>query len=79
MICIQVGVLLPCSVEGMRIRVRSGRRMKKQIRLKDEILIIESCSDCPFEDFRLESCILTDENIENNKKILKDCRLEDAG
>jgi len=60
--------------------------MAKQIKLKDEVLIIEDCSSCPFEiDF---GCILINKDIseyrsfDENDVLIHEipnvCKLEDA-
>jgi hypothetical protein len=60
-------------VEGMRIRVRSGREMKKQIRIKDGFIFIESCYECDPTFFNCDRC-----GVHYGDEPLDNCPLEDA-
>lgn len=53
--------------------------MRKQIRLKNETLIIECCEECPCHIYRYGTCKILKKDMRTNyKKINNDCPLEDA-
>ncbi len=60
--------------------------MRKQIRIKDDVILVTSCWDCPIEKDQIQyadgswgtECSLCHNEIQSFEKIHVDCLLEDA-